>query len=295
VQARRRAQRAPGHRGASCESRAWRARNRDRDFDVSRPDRAIADLRERGRGALRATVPNRSMRRTLAALALIAALAGPAAAEDKRSGWMVWGATGLEVGCVGVFAIAFGTNAYASSWVATPLALAPFALGAGTAYLAHRADLGPTGPIVAHGAAWTGLDLFMLGTLIDGRNDRYRMKIGPTSIALGIAGTLGGGYLASRSRTGTADSVWLGAAPGGFIAGGLALGGLLVLAGGLDGDKASSQFATGAVAGLSIGLGAAIYYTMTQQGPRASGTQALRMPSIEIVAERTVISYGGAF
>ncbi|MBA3464142.1 MAG: hypothetical protein H0T46_29575 [Deltaproteobacteria bacterium] len=224
----------------------------------------------------------------------MAALAAPAAADEQRSGPMVWGAAGLELGCAGVFAIAFGTDAYESSITAPTLALAPFALGGGMAYLAYRADLGPTGLIIAHGAIWTGLDLFMLGTLIDGRNDRHRMAIGPVAITLGIAGTLGGGYLASRSRTGTSDSVWLGAAPGGFIAGGLVLGGLLVLAGGIDGDHAASQFTTGAVAGLSIGLGAAIYYTLTHPAP-TSGTSALRFPSIELAHDRTMISYGGAF
>ena len=227
----------------------------------------------------------------LVTLALLASLAAPAAADDKRSGTMVWGEAGLELGCAGVFAIAFGTDAYDSSLAAPSLTLAPFALAGGMALLAHRYDLGPSGPVIVHGAVWTGLDLFMLGSLIDGRNDHERLAIGPVGITLGIAGTLAGGYLASRSRTGTSDAVWLGAAPGGFVAGGLALGGLLVLAGGLDGDRAISQFTTGAVAGLSIGLGAAIYYTATHPGGRTS----LRIPSIELSKERTVISYGSAF
>jgi hypothetical protein len=147
---------------------------------------------------------------------------------------------------------------------------------------------------MVQGGVWTGLDLFVLGALIDGRDERDRLKIGPTSIALGIGGTIAGGLLAHRSRTGTADSVWLAAAPGGFVAGGFVIGGMLVLIGGLDGDKAVSQFAIGGIAGLSIGLGAAIWYTTTQQRTGSSGASPL-LPSVGVSDGRTMFSYGGTF
>src|SRR5207247_369702 len=113
---------------------------------------------------------------------------------------------------------------------------------------------------------WLGFDMFMLGTLIDGRDVRQRMKIGTTAIALGLGGTIAGGLFASRSRTGTSDSVWLGGAPIGMFAGAFAIGGILVLATGIDGDKAPSQFAIGGIAGMSLGLGVAIWYSQTHQG-----------------------------
>lgn len=235
-----------------------------------------------------------SMHRTATALVLIAAFATTAAAEDQRSGTVAWGVAGLELGMAADFTLAFTTKVHSSGAATTGLALGVFAVGGGMAALAYEADLGAAGPVIGHGAAWMGLDMFLLGTLIDGRDDRHRMKIGPTSIALGIGGTIAGGLLASRSRTGTADSVWLGAAPGGFLAGGLALGGLLVLIGGIDGDKAVSQFTIGGIAGLSIGLGAAIWYTQTQQ-PSTNSARTALVPSVDIGAGRTIFSYGGAF
>lgn len=234
-----------------------------------------------------------SMRRTSIALLVIAALASPALAEDKRSGPVAWGVAGLELGMAGDFTLAFTTKVHSSSGGTLAAALGVFALGGGMAYLSYKADLGPTGPLVGHGAVWGGVDLFILGSLIDGRDDRHRLKIGPTAITLGIGGTIAGGLLAYRSRTGTADTVWLGAAPGGFLAGGLAIGGMIVLIGGLDGDKAMSQFAIGGLAGLSIGLGAAIWYSSTHQP--TSGSSATLVPSIGVRDGVTMFSYGGAF
>ncbi|MBL9016190.1 MAG: hypothetical protein JNL83_18525 [Myxococcales bacterium] len=234
------------------------------------------------------------MRRTATALVVITALSATAVAEDQRSGPVAWGVAGLELGMAADFTLAFTTKVHSSAAATTGLALGVFALGGGMALLSHRADLGATGPVVVHGAVWAAADLFVLGSLIDGRNERDRLKIGPTAVVLGASGLIAGGIFAYRSRTGTADSIWLGAAPGGFLAGGLAIGGILVLASGLDGDKAVSNFAIGGVAGLSIGLGAAIWYTTTQQPSRSSGSSAL-VPSVGIHDGRTMFSYGGTF
>lgn len=236
-----------------------------------------------------------AMRWIQVAVLVIAALAAPAAAEDKRSGTIAWGVAGLEVGMAADFTLAFTTKVHSTSGGTLATALGVMALGGGSALLAYKADLGAAGPVITHGAVWMGADLFILGSLIDGRNERHRLKIGPTSIALGIGGTIAGGLFASRSRTGTADSVWLAAAPGGFIAGGLAIGGMIVLIGGLDGDKAVSQFAIGGIAGLSIGLGAAIWYTTTQQPAPSSAARTSLVPTVDIGDGRTMFSYGGSF
>ena len=235
-----------------------------------------------------------AMRRSVIALTMVAALASRALAEDERSGPVAWGVAGLELGVAADFALAFTTDVHKSGAATTGLAFGVFALGGGMALLSYKADLGATGPVVVHGAVWAAADLFVLGSLIDGRNERDRLKIGPTAIVLGSAGLISGGIFAYRSRTGTADSIWLGAAPGGFLAGGFAIGGILVLASGLDGDKAVSNFAIGGVAGLTIGLSAAIWYTTTQQPSRASSRSAL-LPSVGIGDGRTMFSYGGTF
>jgi hypothetical protein len=118
------------------------------------------------------------------------------------------------------------------------------------------------------------------------------MKVGTAALTMGAVGALAGGYLsATRIDAGDETSLFMGAPPLGFAAGGIVLGGLLVLIGGIDGDKAVSQFATGAVAGLTLGLGAAAVYGAKD---RSTGTAQLA-PRVEPSREQIVFSVGGAF
>ncbi len=209
---------------------------------------------------------------SLAALLALAALGSPARAERVRHAHepraaMAWGVTTGELATAGIFYLNFGTSTIPSGGPGFAFNFTPMVLAPGVAYLARNAD--PRPALAIHGAGWLGLDLFLIGTLIDGRAETHRMKVGPVALGLAGAGALVGGYYAWTHVDTRRDAGFALLAPGaGFAAGGLFLGGLYVLAGGLDGDKASSQFATGAVAGLSIGLAVATYVAHTERPPR---------------------------
>lgn len=227
-----------------------------------------------------------------AAVATLAASAAPAeAAPSKSESAIVWGGTALELSMAGVFALNFGTDLVPNHGPGMIINFTPMVIAPAVGWGARHAD--PTPALAVHGASWLGLDLFLVGTLIDGRADRHRMKIGTASLTLGAIGALAGGYLAAtRVDPGDETSLFMGAPPLGFAAGGIFLGGLYVLIGGIDGDKAPSQFATGAVAGLTLGLGAAAIYGAKDRRPEGTAQLA---PRIEPARDQIVFSVGGSF
>ncbi len=241
------------------------------------------------------------MRLALVSLVFAGSMIGsrPARADDKPSAPVAWGVMGGELATAGVFAANFN-GVWANHGPALALNFTPIVAVGAAAYGAYAADLDARPALAVHGAAWLGTDLFLLGALIDGREKAFGLRAGPTAWTLGIVGAIAGGVLGATEfdRDGDAHA-WLAGPPAGFVAGGLLLGGALVLAGGIDGDKASGQFATGAVAGTTIGLAAALYLAHRH----SSETTAPRMPpgeparSVAIVPGdgRFVVSFGGAF
>lgn len=214
-----------------------------------------------------------------------------AAPSEKNENAIVWGGTALELSMAGVFALNFGTDLVPNHGPGMIINFTPMVIAPAVGFGARHTD--PTPALAVHGASWLGLDMFMLGTLIDGRADRHRMKIGTAALTMGAVGAIAGGILgATRVDRGDETSLFMGAPPLGFAAGGLALGGLLVLIGGIDGDKAPSQFATGAVAGMTLGLGAAAYYSWRDRSP--TGTAELA-PRIAPSKDQIVFSLGGNF
>jgi hypothetical protein len=230
---------------------------------------------------------------TIAVLLLSSVSTAAAERSEKTENALVWGGTALELSMAGVFALNFGTKLVPNHGPGMIINFTPMVIGPAVGFGARHTD--PTPALAIHGASWVGLNLFMLGTLIDGRDDRHRMKIGPAAITLGAAGALAGGYLgAARVDRGDETSVFMLAPAAGFAAGGIAIGGMLVLIGGIDGDKAPSQFATGAVAGLTIGLAAATYVALRSDNTTDS-TLALPTPTISPSHERILVSLGGSF
>jgi hypothetical protein len=230
---------------------------------------------------------------TVTAVALLAASPSPAAAEVPQ-GAVVWGGTALELSMAGVFALNFGTDLVPNHGPGMIVNFTPLVIAPTVAFGARHVE--PTAPLVVHGAAWLATDLFLVGTLIDGRGERRRMKVGTAAWTLGAAGAVAGGLLAATEvDPGTETAIFMGAPPAGFAAGGIVLGGLLVLIGGIDGDKAGSQFATGAIAGLSIGLGAATYFAYADTTAGARRTHRLPTAHVEPSRERILVSVGGSF
>lgn len=228
------------------------------------------------------------MQRLAFALVLSSSLAAAPARAEPPSEALAWGVATGELAVAGVLALNFGTD-YPTHGPALIVNFAPLVLAGGAAWGAHATDLDPRPALALHGGAWFGLELFMLGALIDGRDEPFGLRAGTVAWTLGAIGTLAGGVLGATAVD-DADraKVWLGAPGAGFLAGGLVLGGVLVLASGLDGGQAPGRFAVGAAAGLAIGLGAATYYALRDDGDDAT-------PRLDPGPRRFVLSFGGAF
>lgn len=237
--------------------------------------------------------------RVPASLALVAAVvvAAPSSAiadtETRTERGLAWGGLTLEASMAGVFAINFGTRLVPNHGPGLLFNFTPMVLAPGIGWLMRDVDADPA--YAVHGAAWVGFDLFLLGTLIDGRHERDRMKVGKTAWTLGALGAVAGGVLGATRLDDRDEGLrWMVAPPAGFIAGGIGLGTLLVFIGGLDGDKALSQWTTGAAVGLAAGLGFGTYYALRSQdgdaAPRVSTT-----PSVDPGGRRFMMSFGGRF
>lgn len=235
----------------------------------------------------------------LARTVLVTALAiavprGVCAADDPPSTALVHGGLALELSLVGVFALNFGTDLAADHPSAFALNFAPLVLAPLAAYGAHRGALDPRPALALHGGAWLGLELFMLGALVDGRDEGWGLRAGPVAWTLGALGAVAGG-IAGATAVDDADAAlaWMAAPVGGFVAGGIVLGGVLVLAGGADGDDAPGQLVTGALVGTAIGLGVAGYFALRPSDDPASTLRV--MPQLQPGPRRMMVSFGGAF
>jgi hypothetical protein len=215
-----------------------------------------------------------------------------AAPRDRGSSAFVHGMFVGELGTAGVFALNFGTDLPDRYLV--PVNFTPFLLAPAAAYGAFRAKLDPRPTMALHGALWFGADLFLLGALIDGRERAWQLRRGTVAWTLGGIGVLAGGLAGAVAiRDDDALLAWMIGPPIGFAAGGLVLGGVLVLAGGADGDDALGQFATGAIVGTTLGLGVA--GVLAYSDHRATRRLARFVPHVTPGSDRVVVSFGGTW
>ncbi len=231
-------------------------------------------------------------------IATVVASTPALAAAERPSAAPVYFATSVEAGFVGMFSLAFGTDLGDGTVIPAGMAMtlvAPAAIG----YAAHRWQLDPAPMLALHGAAWYGADMLMLGALIEGRDQAWGLRAGKLAWSMAGVGAVAGAVIGWRHVDAESESyVWLGAPVGGFVAGGLFLGGLLVLLGGVDGDTASGQFATGATVGLTLGLGAATVMAVRglDDRPRAKLARLARWaPRVAIDHDRLQVSVSGRF
>lgn len=235
--------------------------------------------------------------RLLAALAFVAsiAFARPARAEDSNTPW-AYGITVTELGTAGVFAAAFN-NWWSMEGPALALNFTPMVLGPGAGFGAHYLDLDPRPALAVHGAGWLGVEGFLIGALIDGRHEKWGLRRGTWAWTLGAIGAVGGAVFGATAVDGN-DERWafLGAPPVGFVGGGLVIGGLLVLLGGIDGDASSGQFATGALAGLTLGLGASAILALRGVGDTSPARVRPAVTGAAMTDDRaTIFSFGGTW
>ncbi|MBE7450988.1 MAG: hypothetical protein HS111_19475 [Kofleriaceae bacterium] len=121
--------------------------------------------------------------------------AAPARADTR--GALIWGGTALELSTLGVFALNFGTDLVPNHGPGMIINFTPMVIAPAVGYGARNAD--PALPLAIHGAGWMGVDLFLLGTLIDGRGERDRMRVGAVAWTLGAVGAVAGGVLSTGS------------------------------------------------------------------------------------------------
>lgn len=244
------------------------------------------------------------MRRTFADLRpLVAAVvfgaavlsASPARADEPYAP-AAYGVTVLELGMAGVFAANFN-NVWPNHGPALALNFTPMVLGAGAGIGAHYADLDARPALAVHGAGWFGIEGFLIGALIDGRDKRWGLHAGRWAWTLGAIGAIGGGVIGATAVDGNSEgTLWLGGAPVGFAAGGLFLGGLLVLIGGVDGDDAPGQFATGALVGMTLGIGVSTFLAYRGFDDTAPSRVRPAVTGAALSDDRaTIFSFGGAF
>jgi hypothetical protein len=232
----------------------------------------------------------------LAALALSTLLAARTAYADEPYAPAAYGAVALEYGMFGVFYGNFN-NVWSSKGPALALNFTPMVLGPGAAIAAHYGNFDHRPAHALHGAGWFGVEGFLIGALIDGRAKEWGLKAGPWAWTLGAIGAVGGGVLGATVVDGKSESaVFLGAAPVGFAAGGLFLGGLLVLIGQIDGDAAPGQFATGALVGVTLGLGVSTFLAVRGVDDTAPSRvrPAITGPALSDDDVR-IFSFGGAW
>jgi hypothetical protein len=234
--------------------------------------------------------------RSLEAIAITAALtvAPPAARAEAPSPALGWGVLTGELAIAGVFYGHFGANALPTRGPGMIVNFTPMVLGGVGAYAGYALDLDPRPAFAVHGAGWMGLNLFLVGSLIDGRDRRWGVRAGPAAWTLGALGSIAGGVIGATAVDGRDESMYWMAAPGmGFMAGGLGLGGLLILIGGVEGDHAMGQLALGAACGFGVGLGVATYLAYRGVGDTAPGSATPRTG--DAGRGRFVLSWGGAF
>jgi hypothetical protein len=216
------------------------------------------------------------------------------AADSRATRDLSWGVPALELASAGMVAFSFGTRYGGGSVATTVGTVAVLGTGVGATLAAHAWDLDPRGPLMVHGAGWLGLDMFLIGALVDGRDHAWGLRAGRTAYLLGAVGALGGAVLGSQVGAGGGDA-WLIGPPVGFFAGAIVLGTGLVFAGGIDGDHAVGQWTTGAVAGASLGIGVATYLVFRHASGGSPTALPQVTPSLDVAAGRTIFSYGGTF
>ncbi|MFN0249291.1 MAG: hypothetical protein ACKV2T_20570 [Kofleriaceae bacterium] len=227
------------------------------------------------------------------ALAVGLFAAQPARADNKPDTAYAYGVAVGELSMFGVFAANF-SGLWSDDGPAFALNFSPAVLAPAAGIAAHFGELDARPALAVHGGTWFGVTGFMIGALIDGRETRWQMKPGAFAWSLGAVGAVAGGFLgATAVETRDAGSVWLVAPPLGFVAGGLVLGGILVIAGGVSGNNSIGQFATGAIIGTALGLGAATYFAYYDQPDPLPRLQAsLGSPTLSD-GNATIFSIGG--
>jgi hypothetical protein len=222
--------------------------------------------------------------------------AAPSRARADSEGALAWGFLAGEASTAGVFALNFGVRGWPNKGPALALNFTPMVLGPGIGAAAHYGGLDPRPAYAIHGAGAMGFDLFLVGGLIDGRSDRDGFRVGTAAWTLGAVGAGFGAWIGASEIDNADEGAAFYVAPiGGFVAGGLVIGGISALVT-RDSNKAMRGFIMGAAIGLSAGLaGSTVFAFMDRSGTRdeKSSARTVLHPSAETVTN--LLSVSGAF
>jgi len=240
------------------------------------------------------------MRRSPRILLLLALLASFALAprdaqaeNEKAEGALAWGLLATEASMAGVFALSFKVKGWPSDGPAFMVNMAPLVIGPGVAFGAYAGDFDPRPAYALHGAAAMGLDLFLVGMLIDGMNEDDGRAIGTNAWILGLLGA-GAGAWVGATQVDNADegAVFYGAPIGGF-----AVGGIVGMATSLLSGNTNDLFeyaVYGATGGMTLGVAGSLYFALSDaKGTR--GTELLSAPKLTTDTKRFMMSFGGSF
>jgi hypothetical protein len=214
---------------------------------------------------------------------LLATLARAAHADEESQVQVgSWGAAGLELSTAGYASLRF-TETVGDNFA---LNLTPALIGGAAAFAAYYWDLDPTPALAIHGAVWTGVDLMLVGALIDGHDDND-LAFGTWAKILGAVGAVGGGVLGATVGD-RVPQAWM-VAPTAGAAGGVLIGGLWVLlSGDIGGDHSVQQLSIGVAGGVAVGIATAAILGATTEEVAAT-------PRVSHDRDRTLVTLGGTF
>jgi len=237
-----------------------------------------------------------SHRHAVAAAVLAVSLgAAPSRARADSEQVLAWGLLATEASTAGVFTLNFGVRGWPNKGPALALNFAPMVIGPGVGAAAHFADLDPRPAYAIHGAGAMGFDLFLVGGLFDGRNDRDGFRVGPAAWTLGTVGTAFGAWIGATEIDNADEGAAFYAAPiGGFVVGGFVIGGMSALIS-RNNDKAMRGFIMGAAIGLSLGLaGSTVYAFLDESGTRDEPSKRTA-PRVGFARVTNLLSLAGSF
>lgn len=218
------------------------------------------------------------------ALALVMLASASEARADEHGG-VAYGIAGAEVATVGTVAIHLLTKSSPGRGVGLALNFLPIVVGVGSGILGETQDLDARPPLAFHGAVVGGFSLLAIGASFDGRHAPNGVKLGATSLTLGVVGAVGGAYFAATRVETTSEAIAVGVAP---FAGAFAGAITFAIVHFFDdvGPRATGRLVRFTGAGMFLGTVGSFAYAFKD---RSEPESTMR------VAPPRMLSFGGAF
>lgn len=246
------------------------------------------------------------MRPTKALLPLLALLFGSLAyapttahaENEKAESAAAWGLLATEASMAGIFALNFNVKDWPSEGPAFMVNMVPMLIGPGVAWGAYAGEFNPRPAYAIQGAASLGVDLFLVGMLLDGLGEEDTAVVGMNAWALGGIGAAAGAWIGATEVDQIEEGVvFYGAPIAGFGAGGLLGMATSLISGNLN--DISEYALYGATAGMTIGVAASVIVAYAgasdEAEPGASSSNLTKMPAVTGDSKKFMMSFGGSF